>query len=181
MITYMFYFHLFVLIFLVLIIFLYTSSLLNNIIYKVPQVSTFNSDLDILKQVFNKYYINWKKMADLWSWTWKMLRLFEKEYEMNATWFEIDFWNVLISKIISKSLGLKNKSIKQNYFQADLKGFDFVYIYMFPCLMKRVEEKIWSSCEKWTIIFVNAFKFENQQPIEVFRKNWKDKIFVYEV
>jgi hypothetical protein len=31
---------------------LYTLSLINSIKYKVPQVSTFNSDLEIIKKAF---------------------------------------------------------------------------------------------------------------------------------
>jgi len=167
--------------FIVVITFFYLSSLVNNIVYNVPQVSTFNSDLNILKSVFDKYELEWKSIADLWSWRWKMLRLFEKEYKMNSTWFEIDLSNVLLSRITSKFLKLKNKSFRKNYFKADLKNFDYIYTYLFPCLMEKVEKKIWSDCKKWTIIFVNAFKFEKHEPIEVFQKNWKDKIFVYEI
>lgn len=177
----MLYLHILILIFVIIITFAYILSLFNNIKYKIPQVSTFNRDLEILKRVFDKYIIKWKKIADLWSWTWKMLRLFERRYRLEATWFEIDFSNVLISKIISKSFGLKNKSIKKNYFDAELEEFDYIYIYMLPFLMEKVEKKVWSSCKKWTIIFVNAFKFTNHKPIEIYKKNWKDKIFVYEV
>jgi hypothetical protein len=47
--------------------------------------------------------------------------------------------------------------------------------------MKKIEAKIWAECKPWTIIFVNAFKFEEHKPIKIFQKNWKDKIFVYKI
>ena len=175
----------YLLIFLVIIMIvatiLYSLSLINNIIYKVPQVSTFNSDLKLLKSVFDSYNLEWKKIVDLWSGTWKMLRLFEKEYNMKSTWFEIDFSNVVIAKTLNKLFWYSTKSFRRNYFKADLKEFNFVYVYLFPVLMEKVEEKIWNSCSKWTIIFVNAFKFEKHKPIKIYKKNWKDKIFVYEI
>jgi len=175
----------FVYIFLVIIMLIFVSmymlSLINNILYKVPQVSTFNSDLELLNKVFSEYNLNWKKIVDLGSWTWKMLRFFEKNYKMQVFWFEIDYSNVLISNIIKKILWYKYISKRQNYFKTDLSKYDFVYIYLFPVLMQKVEDKIWNSSKPWTIIFVNAFKFEKHKPIKVFKKNWKDKIFVYEV
>lgn len=160
---------------------MYFTSLINNIIYKVPQVSTFNTDLKILREVFNNYDLNWKKIVDLWSGIWKMTRLFESEYKMKSTWYEIDFSNVLISKILNNIFKFKWRNIRWNYLKKDLSEFDFVYIYLFPVLMEKVEKKIWSNCKKWTIIFVNAFKFQNHEPIKIYKKNWKDKIFVYEV
>lgn len=174
---------LYILLIILLLIFivLYFSSLINNIIYKVPQVSTFNSDLKILRDAFNNYNLNWKKIVDLGSWIWKMTRLFEREYNMKTTWYEIDFSNTFISKIFNKILWYKWKNIRWNYFKKDLSEFDFVYIYLYPVLMEKVEEKIWSKCHKWTIIFVNAFKFKKHKPIKIFQKNWRDKIFVYEV
>ncbi len=169
------------LIIMIIVTIFYSISLMNSIFYKVPQVSTFNEDLKLLEKVFDKYLIkNWK-ILDLWSWRWKMLRIFEKKYKMHSTWFEIDLSNVIISKIINKFFWYKNKSIRKNYFKWDLSEFDFIYVYLFPILMKKVEEKIWKSSKPWTIIIVNAFKFEKHKPLEVFQKNWKDKIFVYKV
>ena len=177
----MIYIYILLLILVIIFIIFYCLSLINNIIYKVPQVSTFNSDLKLLKSVFDKYKLEWKKIVDLWSWTWKMLRLFEKEYNMKSSWFEIDFSNVIIAKIINKIMWYNTVSFRKNYFKADLKEYDFVYLYLFPVLMEKIEEKIWNNCSKWTIIFVNAFKFKKHEPIKIYQKNWKDKIFVYEV
>ena len=177
----MIYLYIVLLLIMVIITIMYFLALINNIIYKVPQVSTFNSDLDILRKVFDKYIVSRKKIVDLWSWTWKMLRLFEKEYKMQVTWYEIDFSNVLISKVFNTFWKYKNISKRKNYFKADLSKFDFIYIYLYPVLMENVEEKIWSSAKSWTIIFVNAFAFKNHKPVEVFKKNWRDKIFVYKV
>ena len=177
----MIYLYILVVILFIVVTIFYSLALVNNIVYKVPQVSTFNSDLDLLRKVFDKYIIREKKIVDLWSWIWKMLRFFEKEYKMQATWYEIDFSNVLISKIFNKLWKYKNTSKRQNYFKSDLLGFDFIYVYLFPVLMEKVEEKIWKDAKKWTIVFVNAFKFNNHKPIDIFYKAEKEKIFVYEV
>ena len=175
------YFYYIILFLFIIFSILYIISILNNIIYWVPQVSTFTKDLPILKKVFDKYLIKWKKIVDLWSWIWKMLRIFEKDYKMQSTWFEIDLSNIIIAKIINKIFWYKNIVKKQNYFNADLKEFDFIYLYLFPKLMERLEEKIWKQAKPWTILIVNAFAFKNKKPIEVIQKNWKSKIYVYKI
>jgi len=160
---------------------LYFMSLINYIRFKVPQVSTFSSDFKVLKDNLWKYNLEWKKIADMWSGIGKVIRFVEKEFWAKSTGYEIDLSNVIIWKILNKVFWSKSKIIKWNYFEADLKKYDFIYIYLFPCLMEKVEEKIFSDAKKWTIIFVNAFKFWKHKPIDIFYKNWKEKIFVYKV
>ena len=160
---------------------LYILSLCNKIIYRVPHVATFDSDIVILKKIFVKYITSWKKVADLWSGTGKIIRLLAKEFWAEVTWYEIDLSNVLISKIVNTFKKSDAKIVKGNYLKADLRDYEVLYIYLFPCLMKKVEARIFSHCNKWTIIIVNAFAFKNHKPIDVFLKNWKEKIFVYRV
>ena len=150
-------------------------------VYKVPHVSTFNSDLSIIRKVFSKYITPWRNVADLWSWTGKILRLLEKEFWAKTTWYEIDLSNVIISKILNKIYKSEAKVAKWNYLEANLQEHGIIYIYLFPCLMEKVEERIFSHCTKWTIVIVNAFPFKNHKPLETFKKKWKWKIFIYRV
>lgn len=170
-----------VLVFLIFFAILYSLSLFNSIKYIVPQVSTFKSDFKILEEWLKRYDLKWKKIIDLWSWIWKAIRFFEKKFKMKATWYEIDLSNTLIAKVLNKIFSSKSKVIKWNYFKADLYKFDYIYVYLFPELMEKVEEKIWKDAKKGTIIFVNAFKFKKHQPIDIFYKNWKEKILVYKI
>jgi len=100
-------------------------------------VSTFNSDLHIIKEVFSKYISIWNKVADLWSGTWKIVRLLEKDFWAKVTWYEIDLSNVLISKIVNTFKKYDAKIVKWNYLKTDLKNYDVLYIYLFPCLMEK--------------------------------------------
>lgn len=160
---------------------LYALSLFNNIRYKVPQVSTFKSDFLVLEKWLKKYNLKWKKIVDLWSWIWKAIRFFEKKFNMKSTWYEIDLWNTLLAKFINTIFFSKSKVIRWNYFDADLSKYDFIYLYLFPELMEKLEEKIWKDAKKGTIVFVNAFNFKNKKEIDIFYKNWKKKIYVYKI
>lgn len=162
-------------------VFVYFLSLKNSLKYKVPQVSTFDSDFRVLEKYLWKYNLKWKKIIDFWSWIWKIIRFFEKKYYMISTWYEIDLWNILIAKLLNKILKSKSKIINKSYFDANLSKYDYIYVYLFPSLIDKVEKKIFSEGKKWTIIFVNAFKFNKHKPIDVFLKNGKEKIFIYKI
>jgi len=168
-----------ILLFLSSIFYLYILSIINYKKYIVPQVATFDEDIKILKKILEKYNLNWKRIIDFWSWSWKMLRFFEKNFQMKTIWYEIDLFNVLVSKILNYTLNFKSKIIKWNYLDSNLENIDFIYVYLFPEIIEKVENKIFTEAEKWTIVIVNAFKFKNLKPQDIYKKNWKDKFFIY--
>jgi len=161
---------------------LYFISLANSIFYKVPQVSTFNSDFKVMKKWLWKYNLKWKSIADLWSGRWKTLRFFEKEFKMKTTWFEIDLSNVLVAKFFNKIFWYKAKIIRWNYLKKDLSKFDVIYVYLFPILMENIETKLWKNCKEWTLIISNAFKFKKHSPIEILLdENKKEEVYIYKI
>jgi len=137
-----------VLILFIIFTWLYILSLLNNMRYKVPQDSTFKSDFLVLEKWLKKYNLEWKKIVDLWSWIWKTIRFFEKKFNMKSTWYEIDLWNTLLARFINKIFNSKSKVIRWNYFDADLSKYDFIYLYLFPELIEKIEEKVWKEAKK---------------------------------
>lgn len=173
-----------ILLILILVFFtiIFINSVINSIIYWVPQVWTFWSDIEIMKLWLQKYNLSWKKIVDLWSWTWKSLRFFEKNFKMKTSWYEVDFSNYLISKILNKIFWLHSKIVRSDFLKAKLDEYEFIYLYLFPELMIKLEDFIFSQSKKWTIIFSNAFNFKNRIPIEILLgKNWKEEVYIYKV
>lgn len=169
-------------IFFILFIFMYLLSIFNSIKYKVPQVWTFKSDFKVMRKYLSKYNLEWKNIVDLWSWTWKALRFFEKEFKMKTTWYEIDLANVIIAKILNYINWNSWVFSVANYLEKDLSQFDCIYIYLFPKIINNIEKKIWEESKDWTIIISNAFKFKNHSPIEVLKDDkWKEEIYIYKV
>lgn len=157
-------------------------SVKNSIKYKVPQVATFSSDFKVMKKWLKKYQLKWKILVDLWSWTWRSIRFFEREFKMKTTWYEIDHWNVIISRILNCLY--KNKAIiKQwNYLKEDLSSFDVIYLYWFPVLMAWIEKKVWNNCKKWTLIISNAFPFSNHEPVEtLLNEKGEKEVYIYKI
>ena len=168
--------------FLLIFLILYINSIINSIKYKVPQVWTFSSDFKVMKKWLWKYNLKWKKLADLWSGSWKSLRFFESEFEMKTTWYEIDFSNVIISKFLNYIFWCNGEIIKWNYLKKDLSDFDVIYIYWFTVLMLWIEKKIWKDCKKWTLLISNAFKMPNKEPNEVLLDDkWREEVYIYEI
>lgn len=162
--------------------FLYVLSLFNSFRYKVPQVGTFQSDFKVMKKWLQKYNLSWKKMVDLWCGTGKVLRFFEKNFWMIATWYEIDRSNIIIAKILNFLYQQNTKVVRKDYFTIELWEYDVVYVYLYPILMDQIQKKIWGEAKNGTLVISNAFQFSNKIPIEILcDKNGKQEVFIYEI
>ena len=167
---------------LLLIIYIYFSWIISSIKYWIPQVWTYSSDFLLINKYLKNLNWKWKRLLDLWSWTWRALRFFEKAYWMKTTWYEIDLWNYIISKFLNYLFNCKSEIHKKNYNDAQFKNYNFIYLYLFPKNMMKLEDHIFKKADKWTIIIANSFKFPKNKPIEIIKnKKWKDRIFIYKV
>ena len=119
-----------ILIIILIFTFLYLMSLMNLFLYWIPQVPTYKIDFDTMKTWLWKYNLEWKKIIDLWSWTWKTLRFFEKNFKTKSTGYEIDLSNYLISIIKNIILWYKSKIYNKNLLKANLQEYDFIYMWL---------------------------------------------------
>ncbi len=161
---------LFLLIFLVW--FYYVSFIKALFITKVPYVWSFNRQLKIIKQLD---LTEWKKIVDLWCGDGKALRFFEKQFWLKWVWYDINGFAILYGKLINK---IKKSDIilkKENFIWKNLKEFDYIYIYLFPEFMEKIEGWIFESKKRDTIIISNSFVFKKHEPFKIV---WK-KIYLY--
>ena len=161
---------LFLLIFLVW--FYYVSFIKALFITKVPYVWSFNRQLEIIKQLD---LTEWKKIVDLWCGDGKALRFFEKQFWLKWVWYDINGFAILYGKLINK---IKKSDIilkKENFIWKNLKEFDYIYIYLFPEFMEKIEGWIFESKKRDTIIISNSFVFKKHEPFKIV---WK-KIYLY--
>lgn len=168
--------------FLILVMFLFFLSFANGIIYKVPQVSTFNSDFHVMRPWLKKYDLQGKRLVDLGCGIGRVLRFFTKEFGVQATGYEIDLSNYLIGKILNHITKIPVNIQLKNYLKSDLSQFEVIYIYLYPELMEVLDTKIWSEARPGTLIICNAFQFEKRTPIEVLKdEKWKEEVFIYRI
>jgi len=140
---------------------------------KVPYVWSFSRQLDIMKDLNLK---KWKKIIDLWCGDGKALRFFEKEFWLNGTWYDINSFAILYWKILNKIKKSNVKLYKKDFTKINnLKDFDYIYIYLFPEFMEKIEDWIFENKWKNTIIISNSFKFKKHKAFKIL----KEKIYLY--
>jgi len=153
--------------------FYFISFIKSLFISKVPYVWSFNRQLKIIKKL---NLDKWKNIVDLWCWDWKALRFFEKEFWLNWVWYDINSFAILYWKVLNKITWSKIKLYKQDFTKLkNLKDYNYIYLYLFPEFMEKIED--WIFQNKWenTIIISNSFKFKKHKPFKIVEK----KIYLY--
>lgn len=101
---------------------------------------------------------------------------------MKTTWYEVDPSNFCISKTLNFFKKFNAKILWKNIKRSDLTKTDFIYIYLFPEIIEKLEDHIFSTPKKWTIVFSNGFKIKNKKPVDIIKdENWKEEVYVYKV
>jgi len=147
-----------------------------------PYIWTFHSQFQVMKK--NLEITKWSKVVDLWCGDGKALRFFAKNYNLSQLdWVDINKFAILRWKLLNKILFTKNINLKnKDFFSVKLKNYNYIYLYLFPEQMQKLEARIFSESNKWTIIIANSFTFHNKKPFQIFySKNWKKVIFIYKV
>ncbi|MCL4398103.1 class I SAM-dependent methyltransferase [Patescibacteria group bacterium] len=133
-----------------------------SIIWGAPYVSS--TDNRVRKMVAMLGLKKGARVADLGAGNGIIVReLLAKGYD--AYGYEISPWLVWRS-------GLRNRIFLQDYWRADLSGYQAITVYGIPYIMKRLEKKLWKELPKGTKIVSSSFKFPGKKPI-------KENGFVY--
>ena len=109
------------------------------------------------------------KVYDLGSGDGKLLFMAAKNGAV-ATGFEINPYLVILTNI--RALVTTNKNVKavwKNFWHADLKDADVVYVYLLPWRMKQLDTMLKKNLKKRSLVISNSFifpdwKIEKQDP-----------------
>lgn len=167
-------------IFLLLMLVFYIWLLYSPLKTKVPYVPSFNSDLKIMWEKLNLQ--SGKNIVDLGCWDWKALRYLKKAFNLSqADGFDINPMPVFLWKIYNFLQGAKNVNLYvKDFNQVDLKKYDYIYLYLFPELLEKIEDNIFSKVSSKWVIISNSFQFKKHTPIKVLKsQTWKWKIYIY--
>lgn len=146
---------------------------------KAPFVPSFDRHLKIMENLEIK---KGSTMIDLWCWDGKALRFFAKNFWIkSADWFDINTYAIIRWKIINKCKKINNINLyKKNFFKADLKKYDYIYLYLWDTQLKIMEDWIRENKKTECIIISNTFKFKKHEPFKTFKnENKHDTIFLY--
>lgn len=165
---------------------IFTLSLVSAIVRWVPQVGTFWEAFEIIKKEIPNEIESGKKLLDLWSGSWKVARFFADRCWLHVVGYEIDLGNWILANIYNICTHTKNVTfLRRNFFEIsdeDLQTYDYIYIYLFPKLMNKIEAEILPRCKPGTKIIVNSFPFAQTKPEMILhRKNSKPIVYIYNV
>lgn len=166
---------LYLLLLLILLLFLifmsfYSLSLIYSSIKGSPYVATKNKAItEMFKQIkFNKG----KKFLELGSGDGRISRYVASKYKVYATGVDVNILLVWWARFLTKNHKL-DKFVKfkiENIFKTDYREFDYLYIFLMPDLIKKLEPKLKKELKKGAIIISHGF------PIEELKKNMFKKL-----
>jgi SAM-dependent methyltransferase len=144
-----------------------------------PYVSSFKRHLDLMKNLKIK---KWSKILDLWCGDGKALRFFYKNFDINnCTGYDINPYAILIWKALNKLSWYKKINLhKKNFLNISLKWYDYIYVYLRPSQLAKIEDRLRKNKDKNTIVISNSFQFTKHKEFD-YIKNTKNKksIFLY--
>lgn len=145
-----------------------------------PYVNSFNKEINLMKNSLS--LIKGKKLVDLWCWDGKALRFFVNTFGIKWFWYDINVFAISLGKFLNLLFGFKDKIFiyKKDFMEIDLSSFDYVYVYLLPIQLASIEDWLWKSIKKDTIIISNSFQFKKNKPFDIIKgKNNKWCIFLY--
>lgn len=170
------------LIILLIIIFYLLTSFILFFIYKTPFVPVGTS---IIKKVFKQLDLRPASIFyDLGSGDGRVLITAVKNFEQKVTGFEINPFLCFWTKCRAWLSGTKIKIICGDLFKQDLSAANYIYMYLLPEIMTALENKIFSSLKKDSVIISYKFNFPHHLPEQkILIKNFwgKHKFYIYKI
>lgn len=168
-----------VLLFSFLMLFIISSAFLGFLITRVPFVPTYSSDIEYIVEKFNIQ--SHQTFYDLGSGDGKVCFLVNKLSGAKCVGFELTLWTYVLSvlKLKVKSVKSKVEFKNENFFKVNWAEADFIYGYLYPPLMGRVEEKFLQESKRGAVAIIRDFPFPNLKPKEVIHRPKKHEIYVY--
>lgn len=120
-------------------------------------------------------------IVDLGCGDGKALRFFCKEFGLIGIGYDLNPFVILYGKIINQLLGYRDiKLVRSNFKKASLKHYEYIYLYLFPNQLSAIEDWVFDTIGKDTVIISNSFTFIKHQPFDtIVNEHGKRIIFLY--
>ena len=144
---------------------------------RVPFVPTTSSDIEFfVKKLGIK---SSDTFYDLGSGNGRVVFIVEKLSGARSQGFELGWWTILFAKLKAKTRGYKAKFVNKNFFKENWSGANYIYGYLYPPLMARVEAKFLADCKPGSIAVIRDFPLPNLKPTETYFMPRKHEIYIY--
>jgi predicted RNA methylase len=102
---------------------------------------------------------------------------------MKCIGVEYNIGAYILAKVKNIFLRKKVTFVRSNFFDINLANADIVYVYLFPKIIKRLEEKFSRELKKGTIVIANTFPLGTRKPKKIIpneKGGSLDILYVYE-
>ena len=153
----------------ILVTIVITSAFIGFLLTRVPFVPTSGEDIELMvkKLPIRKQDI----FFDLGSGDGKVIFIVEKLSGARVKGFELTWWTHVLAKIKRLLTGSQAELSNKNFFHQDWSEATIIYAYLYPPLMKRVEEKFKAECKPGSIAVVRDFAFPTMEASETWYIN----------
>lgn len=156
----------------------YSLSLIYSSVKGSPYVATKNK---AVADMFNQIkFTKGKKFLELGSGDGRISRYVASKYDVYATGVDVNILLVWWARFLtflsfnkdpSTSLGITRVNFRtENIFNTDFREFDYLYIFLMPELIEKLEPKFKQELKKGAIVISHGF------PIEGLKKNHLKKL-----
>jgi SAM-dependent methyltransferase len=175
----MFYILLAFLLFACILTFVVLSEFVAFLRTRVPFVPTSAGDIEFIVKKLGLSPAD--TFYDLGSGNGKVVFLVEKLTGAKCVGYELSWWTYLFAKIKSKVKGKMSKVDfkNKNFFKQDWSGANYIYGYLYPPLMARVETKFLADCKPGSIAIIRDFPLPTLKPVETYFMPHKHEIYIY--
>lgn len=165
------------LVFVLVLFFVVVSEFITFLRTRVPFVPTHAGDIEFIVKKLGLSSAD--TFYDLGSGNGKVVFLVEKLSGAKVLGFELGWWTIIFAKLKAGLTGSKARFINRNFFKQDWSGANYIYGYLYPPLMRRVEEKFLADCKPGNIAIIRDFPLPNLKPVEVYNLPKKHEIYIY--
>lgn len=109
----------------------------------------------------------------------RVIFLAEQLARVQAVGFELTPWVHLMAKFHAWRKGSKARLLRADFFAASWQDADVVYCYLYPPLMRSVQEKFLEETKPGSLLISRDFKLPTLQPVEEVVFNEKHNAFIY--
>lgn len=160
-----------------LIFFVVTSAFLGFVLTKVPFVQTRSADIELVVKKLKMQKD--QKFIDLGSGDGKVCFIVHKLSGAVCVGYELTWWTHLLAKLRALKFKKKVNFYNKNFFKVSWTETDYVYGYLYPPLMGKIEEKFLKECKPGSIAIIRDFPFPNLIPEEKMFLPGKHEIYIY--
>lgn len=116
---------------------------------------------------------------DLGSGDGRIVFMAERMYNVQGTGFELTFWTIIQAKI-KKVLKKSNATfVRKNFFKESWHEANVIYCFLYPPLMRSIEEKFLAECKPGTILISRDFALPTLRPQKVIDFTRPHNAYVY--